>query len=217
NMKKAAEQMRDSDQNQERRRMASRTMEDMARDTGKVDADQRKITNQKKVASQLSDLKEAMRRAKRGGSRGPQDRFGRNKRNADFQKRARGGQGSKQAWRPGQGGQGKPGQGKQPGGQGNQPGGSSWGTGHDPDLLGDPTARQGNTKDEAVSGVHGKGPSVRETILSSAQKGFASQSYKQVYARYKTIVEEVINAEKVPSGYKYYVKKYFQKIKPHEM
>ncbi len=155
-----------------------------------------------------------MRRAKRGGSRGPQDRFGRNKRNADFQRRARGGQGSRTAWRPGQG---KGGQGQKPGGQGKQPGGSSWGDSHDPDLLGDATPKSGKTNDEAVSGVHGKGPSTRESILSAAQKGFASRSYKEVYARYKTIVEEVINAEKVPSGYKYYVKKYFQKIKPHAM
>ena len=213
NMQQASEQMRQ--QNQESRRQASRTMEDMARETGKVDADRRKVTNQKRVASQLEDLKEAMRRAKRGGTRGPQDRFGRNKRNADFQRRAGGGKGSRTAWRPGQGGQ--KGQGNQPGGQGTQPGGSSYGDSHDPDLLGDPTRKSGKTVDEAVSGLHGKGPSNRETILSAAQKGFASRKYQEVYARYKTIVEEVINAEKVPSGYKYYVKKYFQKIKPHAM
>jgi hypothetical protein len=214
NMKQAAEQMRDQKQNQEQQRQASRTMQDMARDTGKVDADQRRMTNQKKVASQLDDLREAMQRAKRGGSRGPKDRFGRNKRNADFQKRARGQKGSRQAWRPGQKGQGQ-GKGNQLGG--NQPGGSSWGDGHDPDLIGDPTARKGNTTDESVSGIHGKGPSVRETILSSAQKGFASRTYKEVYGRYKPQIEEIINSEKVPSGYKYYVKKYFQRIKPHEM
>ena len=213
NMKQASEQMRQ--ENQQSRRQASRTMEDMARETGKVDADRRKVTNQKRVASQLEDLKEAMRRAKRGGTRGPQDRFGRNKRNADFARRARGGKGSRTAWRPGQGQPG--GQGKQPGGQGNQPGGSSWGDSHDPDLLGDPTPKSGKTTDESVSGLHGKGPSTKESILSAAQKGFSSRSYRDVYARYKTIVEEVINAEKVPSGYKYYVKKYFQKIKPHEM
>jgi hypothetical protein len=212
NMQQASEQMRQD--NQQSRRQASRTMEDMARETGKVDADRRKMTNQKRVASQLEDLKEAMRRAKRGGTRGPQDRFGRNKRSADFARRAAGQRGSRGAWRPGQG---KPGQGQQPGGQGQQPGGSSYGDSHDPDLLGDPTRRSGKTADEAVSGIHGKGPSTRETILSSAQKGFATQGYKSVYARYKTIVEEVINAEKVPSGYKYYVKKYFQKIKPHAM
>jgi hypothetical protein len=210
NMKQASEQMRQ--QNQQSRRQASRTMEDMARETGKVDADRRKMTNQRKVASQLEDLKEALRRAKRGGTRGPQDRFGRNKRNADFARRAQGKGGSRGAWRPGQG-QGK----GQPGGKGNQPGGNSWGDSHDPDLLGDPTPKNGKTDDESVSGVHGKGPSTRETILSAAQKGFASRGYRDVYARYKTIVEEVINAEKVPSGYKYYVKKYFQKIKPHAM
>lgn len=214
NMKQASEQMRD--QNQENRRMASRTMQDMARDTGKVDSDQRKMTNQKKVASQLDDLKEAMRRAKRGGTRGPEDRFGRNKRNADFQRRARGGQGSRQAWKPGQGQKGA-GQGNQPGGKGTQPGGSSYGDEHDPDLLGDPTKRVGNTKDESVSGVQGKGPSIKETIVSAAQKGFATKAYKEVYGRYKPAIEEVINSEKVPSGYKYYVKKYFQKIKPHAM
>ena len=83
--------------------------------------------------------------------------------------------------------------------------------------LGAPTARKGNTKDEGLQGVQGKGPSTRETILSAAEKGFSSQSYRQVYGKYRSIVEEVINAEKVPGGYKFYVKKYFQKIKPHAM
>ena len=218
NMEKAAQEM--GDKNQEKRKQASRSMEDMARDTGKVDKDQRKMANQKKVASQLNDLKEAMRRAKKGGSRGAKDLFGRNKKQNDFNRRARGGRGSKQAWKPGQG-QGKNGQGnqpgQQPGGPGQQPGGSQWGDGEGPELLGDATKKNGNTKDESVSGIHGKGPSTRETILSAAQKGFATQSYKQVYGKYKAIVEEVMNQEKVPSGYKYYVKKYFQKIKPHSM
>ena len=73
----------------------------------------------------------------------------------------------------------------------------------------------GNTVDESLQGVRGKGPSTRETILTAAQKGFASRSYENVFTKYKTIVEESIKAEKVPSGYKYYVKRYFQKIKPH--
>jgi len=85
---------------------------------------------------------------------------------------------------------------------------------HDPNLVGESTAKSGNTKDESVSGVHGKGPSRRETILAAAQKGFASTAYKQVFADYKDIVEEVMKSEKVPPSYKYYVKKYFIKIKP---
>ncbi len=210
-MQQAAEDLRRSDPTQGQQQ-ASRRMRDMERNTGRVDADRRKIKTQKKVASQVQDLKEALRRAKRRGQRGPKDLFGRNKKNQDFERRSRGQQGSRQAWKPGQGqGQG------QAAGAG-QPGQGEQGDGHDPNVLGDPTPRAGEVKDEQVSGVAGReGSSVRETILSAAQKGFATQRYRQVYADYKNIVEEVMRSEKVPSGYKYYVKKYFQKIKPHSM
>lgn len=229
NLEQASRQMRQQDQQQQR--MASRSLRNAAKDTGQVDADRRKMAAQKKVASQLEDLKEAMRRARQRGNRGPKDLFGKNRRNQDFQRRAQGQQGSRQAWRPGSRGrtsgrisQGA-GQGQKPGQQGQQgqqpghgqPGGQSYGDEHDPNVLGDPTQRIGKAKDESVSGVHGRGPSRRETILSAAQKGFSNRAYEQVYADYKNIVEEVIRAEKVPSGYKYYVKRYFQKIKPHSM
>ena len=216
-MKQAAEQLRK--RTQKSRRQVSRTMRDMARRAGKVDRDRRKMANRPKATTQMGDLKEALRRAKRRGKNGPKNRFGRNRRNRDFQKRAQGGQGQKGAWKPGQkGGKGNKGKGgKQPGGQGKKPGGDQYGTGHDPNLMGDPTAKSGKTTDESLQGVHGQGASTRETILTSAQKGFASRSYKNVYTRYKKIVGDVVSSEKVPSGYKYYVKKYFQKIKPHEM
>jgi hypothetical protein len=222
NMQQASEQMRD--QNERNRQQASRTMRDMRRNTGQIDQDQRRVANQRRVASQMSDLKEAMRRARQRGQ-GQQDRFGQNRRQDDFRRRARGGQGRRDAWRPGQGGQqgrvgqgqGQQGQGNQPG-QGGQQGGTSWGTEDDHDPLGDPTRRSGQTVDRDVQGVQGRqGTSLRETILSAAEKGFATKAYQDVYVRYQKVVEEVINAEKVPSGYKYYVKKYFQKIKPHSM
>jgi chemotaxis protein histidine kinase CheA len=232
NLEQASKQMQqEGGEQQQQQRMASQNMRKAAEDAGQVDADQRKMAAQKKVASQLEDLKEAMRRAKQRGQNGPKDLFGKNQRNQDFLRRAQGQAGSRQAWRPGsqsgrisqgQPGQGQPGQ--QPGqqgqgqqGQGQQPGGQSYGDEHDPNVLGDATPRAGKTKDESVSGVHGRGPSRRETILSAAQKGFANRAYEQVYAEYKNIVEEVVRAEKVPSGYKYYVKRYFQKIKPHSM
>ena len=52
------------------------------------------------------------------------------------------------------------------------------------------------------------------TILSAAQKGFASQHYRDVYGKYHQIVEDVMRTEKLPSSYKYYVKRYFAKIHP---
>ncbi|MDB4964021.1 MAG: hypothetical protein JWP01_4020 [Myxococcales bacterium] len=202
---------------QEREKQASRNMKDAARETGRVDQDQRKQATQKKMSSQMDDLREAMRRAKQKGNKGPQDPFGKQGKNKDFQARARGQKGSGQAWKPGQGqpgGQGQ-GQGQQPGGQGNQPGGDQWGTGTDSNLTGDSTAKTGNTKDQDIQGQQGtKGTSRRETILAAAQKGFAGVGYKKVYADYQRIVEEVMRTEKLPASYKYYVKRYFAKIHP---
>ena len=207
------------EQDKENQKQASEKMKDAAEEAGKVDKDQRKQATQKKVASQMDDLREAMRRAKRRGSKGPKNPFGKNGKQSDFEKRARGQKGQKGAWKPGQGkGKGK-GKGKENGGQGegDPQETNTWGTGHDPNLEGDETAKSGDTKDEDLQGVHGKGPSRRETILSAAQKGFASKGYQKVYADYKEIVEEVMRSEKVPSSYKYYIKKYFTKIKPHSM
>ena len=222
-MDKAGKQMQqkpsDQQDQQQQDQQASRTLRDVARETGKVDQDQRKQAAQKKVASQMEDLREALRRAKRRGSKGPGDPFGKNKQ-SEFSRRAQGKKGSRQAWKPGQQGQqgqGQPGQNGQgqPGqnGQGQQ--GSTYGDEHDPNFTGDATDKSGNTEDESLSGLHGKGSSRRETILSAAQKGFASRGYQQVFADYKQIVEEVMRAEKVPASYKFYVKKYFNNIKPH--
>ncbi len=218
NMKRAAKQMQQNNTPQNRKQ-ASRTMRDAAEDTGQVDRDVRKVATQKKVASQLEDLKEAMRRAKQKGKRGPKDLFGKNRRKRDFRRRAQGQKGQRSAWKPGQrsgqlGQNGKPGQNGQPGQNGKRPGGDHYGDQHDPDLLGDATPKAKPTKDTSVSGVHGRGPGTRETILSAAQKGFSNVHYRKVFARYKTVVEDVMQTEKVPPGYKYYIKKYFQKIKP---
>ena len=217
-MEKAAEQLQkpnkqeSQDEKEEREKQASQKIKDAARETGKVDQDQRKQAQQKKMSSQMDDLREAMRRAKQKGNKGGNDPFGKNAKNQDFDKRKRGQKGSGQAWKPGQGQQ--PGQG-QPGGQGKQPGGQQWGVGHEDDMAGDATDKTGKTKDEDVTGETGnKGTSRRETILAAAQKGFASTSYKKVYADYQRIVEEVMRTEKLPSSYKYYVKRYFAKIHP---
>jgi hypothetical protein len=205
------------DQQDQRDQQASQKLKDAARETGKVDQDQRKQATQKKMSSQMDDLREAMRRAKQKGNKGGQDPFGKQGKNQDFAQRARGKKGQGQAWKPGQGqqpGQGKgQGQGQGQGGPG-QPGGT-WGTGHDDNLTGDATQKSGNTKDDDLQGAQGtSGGGTRETILSAAQKGFASQRYRDVYGKYHQIVEEVMRTEKLPSSYKYYVKRYFAKIHP---
>jgi hypothetical protein len=62
----------------------------------------------------------------------------------------------------------------------------------------------------------GQGPSVSETILASSEKGFASRPYKKVYTDYRTKAEEAMKNEDIPPGYKFYVQRYFQLIRPRE-
>ena len=119
--------------------------------------------------------------------------------------------------RPGQG----PGVGVgagQPGGSGEKGAGKQFGTGHDPNVAG----KGSNGKMTAQQDVQeaatdtGQGPSVSETILSSSEKGFASRPYKKVYADYRTKAEEAMKNEDIPPGYKFYVQRYFQLIRPRE-
>jgi hypothetical protein len=87
---------------------------------------------------------------------------------------------------------------------------------HDPNLLSDPTALRARHEEHLLTGQQGAGPSRSETILGAAQKGFATTAYRRVYGDYSAVTEEVLSKEQVPPGYRYYVKRYFQLIKPRE-
>jgi chemotaxis protein histidine kinase CheA len=113
------------------------------------------------------------------------------------------------------------GSGNQPGpnGQGHElPGdrGDGIGNQHDPNLQADATKIDAQRHDTRVNGKEGAGPSRSQTILGSSEKGFASTGYKRVYGDYTAVMEEVMSKEKVPPGYRFYVKRYFQLIKPRE-
>jgi len=216
NMKNAAENMKEKNKNNSSQQIKN-TGEDLKRITQKMKNQQ----NQKRVQSQMRDLKDAISRAKprKGNGKKSMSEAMREQRIQEWERRAGGLRGNPGAWRQTGEGQGQNGQNGQNGnGQNGQQVGERWGTEHDPNLTDDPT-RMANPKfaDDQLKGREGQGASRRETILSSAQKGFAQTSYRKVYADYKKVVEEVINQEKVPQGYKYYVKRYFQRIKPHSM
>ncbi len=108
----------------------------------------------------------------------------------------------------------------QPGG--NQPGGDpqpgpGWGTGHDPKMLGKKTANKVGTTDIQVAGQDsGKGPKRSEVILGAADKGFVVKGYKKVYDEYKTVAEEALKQDEIPAGYRFYVRRYFDLIRPRD-
>ena len=113
----------------------------------------------------------------------------------------------------GQGGQGQ-GQGGQ-GGQANK--GPGWGTGHDNNVQGGATNPKVGVQDTQVQGNDtGQGGSRSEVILGAAERGFASRGYQKVYREYHTVAEEALNKDEIPGGYRFYVRRYFQLIRPRE-
>jgi hypothetical protein len=121
----------------------------------------------------------------------------------------------------GQGGQGQ-GQGQQGqgqnGGQGDgPPNPHGWGTGHDAHVQGGATHPKVGTQDSQIAGQDtGQGGSRSEVIQGAAERGFASRHYTKVYREYHQVAEEALNKDEIPGGYRFYVKRYFQLIRPRE-
>lgn len=114
-----------------------------------------------------------------------------------------------------------PGSGQKPGGEGN-PGQSSGspgepGKGHDPNIAGDPTARVGQTQDVTAAGVDsGEGTASAEVIHGAAERGFVGKGYRDVYVQYESVAEQALEHDQIPPGYRFYVRRYFQLIRPRE-
>ena len=119
--------------------------------------------------------------------------------------KGQGGGGSSQG--SGQGGSGGQGQG--------QPG-RGWGEGHDPKTQAGATNPKMGTQDTQVQGADANGGSRSQVILGAAERGFASRGYRKVYTEYHQVAEESLAKDEIPGGYRFYVKRYFQLIRPRE-
>jgi hypothetical protein len=101
-------------------------------------------------------------------------------------------------------------------GEGQGKGGHEWGVGHDPNTQGNATNPQMTTQDTQVQGADAQGASRSQVILGAAERGFASRGYKKVYTEYHQVAEESLAKDEIPGGYRFYVKRYFQLIRPRE-
>lgn len=100
---------------------------------------------------------------------------------------------------------------------GNEQRGSGAGAQHDDNLRGSATDLSGRTRALAVAGQQsGQGPSRSQVIRSAASDGFANRPYRQVYSPYWDRAREVLHQGEVPPGYRSYVRRYFQLIRPRE-
>ncbi len=67
---------------------------------------------------------------------------------------------------------------------------------------------------EQITGVQGEGASTIQTSKTSAEGQQSAVSYKDAYTKYQKLSEDVLTQEQIPLGYKFYVKRYFESIKP---
>lgn len=94
---------------------------------------------------------------------------------------------------------------------------NSWGTGHDGNVQAGATHGMGSTEDTQVAGQDtGQGGSRSEVIEGAAERGFASRRYTKVYREYHAVAEEALGKDDIPGGYRFYVRRYFQLIRPRD-
>ena len=215
---------------------AGQSLESAAEDVNRMGKQQMSDEQKKEMLKRLQELREVLRQQGKGGKE-QMDRMQR------FGEKARGG--GKQPGQNGQPGNGsRPGQlkltrgsgdgpgievpvpgsspggpgGDQPGDQpGGEPGGKGYGSGHDPNLAGDPSKLEGKTQDVTAAGVDsGQGAASAEVIYGAAERGFVGKGYQQVFTDYETVAEQVMEKDEIPPGYRFYVRRYFQLIRPRD-
>jgi hypothetical protein len=239
-LRKAAEELQQalSQRRQAAGEQASDELEQSAEDVHRMGQKQLDDAQKRELLQRLKELREVLRQQGQGGDRrkARMERFGRS---AHGQKPGAGGQ-------DGQPGQSKPGGvelrlGRGSGGielpggttttqgppsaspnqndSGNGPSepGEGHGNGHDPNLAGDRTRLAGQTHDVSAAGIDsGDGTASAEVIYGAAQRGFVGKGYKEVFTEYQSVAEQVIDKDQIPPGYRFYVRRYFQLIRPRE-
>ncbi len=98
------------------------------------------------------------------------------------------------------------------------------GTGTDLNPFGALTNLDAFRQLERITGVQGTGEStveitetpVAENPETSTDGQSTEDSYKEVYTKYHKLSEDALSQEQIPLGYRFYVKRYFESIKPNE-
>lgn len=216
------------------REQAGRHAEQAAEQMEEGGEEQRKQQARQRAQQQLDEMRETMQRgaaakqrAQRLGGDGAQGEDQKGEQMKDFLDRARGNMKLKVEQAAPAGGEGKDQNGNGKAGDlqsadhvasKEEAQGSSdvAGQGEGSRQLGEESEIDSRRVDTKVDVEAGEGPSRAEIIKSASEEGFATTDYKDVYVDYSSVVEEVMEKEKIPAGYRYYVKRYFQLIKPQE-
>ena len=84
-------------------------------------------------------------------------------------------------------------------------------------ASGEATSAKGETHDVSAAGIDtGQGAASAEVIHGAAERGFVGKEYRDVYREYETVAEQSLEHDQIPPGYRFYVRRYFQLIRPRE-
>ena len=109
------------------------------------------------------------------------------------------------------------GRGDQPGQDGSGQPGPGYGNAHDDALTGDRTHIDAKSHDVSAAGIDsGEGTANAEVIYGAAERGFVGKGYKDIFTEYQTVAEQTLEKDEIPPGYRFYVRRYFQLIRPRE-
>ena len=95
-------------------------------------------------------------------------------------------------------------------------GGKKAGKGTSASQLGELTSLDSTLNLTRITGVQGEGASAVQTVASSPEGQQSGVSYKDAYTKYQKLSEDALTQEQIPLGYKFYVKRYFESIKPSD-
>ena len=101
-------------------------------------------------------------------------------------------------------------------GKGLAAGGKNAGKGTSASQLGELTSLDSALNLTRITGVQGEGASAVQTVASSPEGQQSGVSYKDAYTKYQKLSEDALTQEQIPLGYKFYVKRYFESIKPSD-
>lgn len=217
-----------------------RKMDDAARELKEMDKERQRSEQRQQARRQLEEMRETMARQNR--SEGQESDQRRGEQMQDFMDRARGEEPGEQEGDSGQEQQGPGSEQAQQGGEqveGNESGDGQqqdMGPGqegdHDQEGSGNQAGKDGASDDrldadaqeldaqrqlEVVQAQESQeGRSRSEIIKSAGEEGFATVDYRDVFVDYESIAEEVMEREEVPDGYRFYIKRYFQLIRPQD-
>jgi hypothetical protein len=94
-------------------------------------------------------------------------------------------------------------------------GGPGIGRGHVDNELLDPTEGAARRDPRQAAGREtGSGATTESWIRGAADGGFATSGYRAVFQRYGRVTESTMDREEIPPGYRYYVTRYFDLIRP---